>query len=148
MTHLTRTEAPRPRIGSSGFTLIEMSVVLVVLGLIAATGVYGTRRFVQSSRLAGATNTLLADLHYARSLAVSERRSIQVTFSSGGYSVVRVSPAEAVFSRPCPQGVTCSATGTTTFFPYGLAVPTTVTLQGGGTSKIVRLAVSGNLSRD
>lgn len=133
---------------AAGFTLIEMVVLIAILSVVLGFGVMGTSGFVRSSRLAGSVNTLIADLRYARTLATTQRTSVQVLFAADGYQVLRVSPAGTLLSRPCPQGVTCSATDTATFFPWGLATPVTITLANADGSKDLSLAANGNVTRD
>jgi len=131
-----------------GITLIEMTVLLAILGIVLAVVVQGTSGLLRSNRLTGATNMLVADLHYARALATKEGRSFQVAFQPGGYSIVRVPTAETVLARSCPGDVSCSATNPATFFPWGLTVPSTITLKNSEHTKVLRLAANGSVSHD
>lgn len=131
---------------SRGFTLVEMSAVIVVIGIVAAITVMGTSNLVRSNRLVGATNTLVADLRYARTLAATERRDIDVRFTSGGYSLVRVSSSDTLLRRSCPPGVTCSASNPATFYAWGLTAPSTITMTVSGHSNVLNLAENGNVS--
>lgn len=137
------------RVGTcKGFTLLEMSVLLVVLGVIATISVAGTGNLIRSSRLAGATNTLIADLRQAQALASSERRDHQVRVASGNYFIVRLSPARTALSRVAPTGVTFAADDTVTFFAWGLATPVTITVSDGTNSKVVQVSANGGIRRD
>jgi prepilin-type N-terminal cleavage/methylation domain-containing protein len=131
----------------AGFTLTEMSVVIAVFSIVAASAVIGTTHLVRSNRLVGATNTLVGDLHYARALATSQRKTFQVLFESDGYTVVRVAPADTILRRTCPPGVTCSVSDSVTFFAWGLTNPSTITLATVDGSKAVALAANGNVTR-
>lgn len=135
------------RARSEGFTLVEMSLVIAVFGILATIAVLGTSRMIRSNRLVGATNTLVADLRYARGLAASHRRDYRIVFQSGGYSLVRVASADTVLRRICPSGITCSATANPTFFAWGLTAPSTITLSSESRSHILQLAANGNVTR-
>jgi prepilin-type N-terminal cleavage/methylation domain-containing protein len=128
-----------------GFTLIEMMVAVVVFGLLIAIAAPSVSGYMKSSRLAGATNTLDADFHYARSLANTQRKSYQVIFQGSTYSVATVTPVVKILTRQLPTGVTCAATDTAMFYAWGLADPITVTMTQGSKTRIAHLAVNGRI---
>lgn len=61
-----------------GFTVIEVLVVVVILGLLAAIGVPSMRDLIASSRVKGAASDLNASLIVARSEAVKRNASVDV----------------------------------------------------------------------
>ncbi len=65
------------RAGRSGFTLIEVLVVCVILGGLALIGTVGFRNFVEHARLESATHALYTALSDARSAALSAERGEQ-----------------------------------------------------------------------
>ena len=135
------SEAPdrKPR----GFTLVEIMIVIVVMGMLIAIAAPAVSGFLRSSRMAGASNTLIADLHYARTLATEQRTNYEIRFNASNYSIVRVSPLTTVTTRTLPQGVTCASSGTAAFFAWGLTTPVTVTITGTGTPKTIKLMANG-----
>jgi type IV fimbrial biogenesis protein FimT len=62
---------------NAGFTLIELVVTLVVVGILATVAVPSIRNIIKDHRLSGYTNELLADMNYARSEAL--KRATPVT---------------------------------------------------------------------
>ncbi len=56
----------------SGFTLIELMVVIVILGILVGIGIPTSRRFLPRARLRGANQALTSDLMLARQKALSE----------------------------------------------------------------------------
>lgn len=130
-----------------GFTLLEIMAVVVVTGILATVTVVGTTRLVRSTRLAGATNTVETDVRYARSLATSQRRNVEIHFVSGGYSIYVPAASDTVLRRVNPSGVTCSASGTATFFAWGLNSPTTISLATSERTNTLAVAANGTVSR-
>ncbi len=62
----------------TGFTLIELMVVLAIFGIVAGFGVPQISRIIQNNRLVASLNSLSAHLSYARSEAVKRSSSVSV----------------------------------------------------------------------
>jgi len=88
-----------PRILSHGFTLVELIMVLVLLGVLAIVLVprINTRDF--DAR--GFHDDTLALLRYAQKTAIAQRRAVCVTFGPGSATVSIVAAAG---STACPGG--------------------------------------------
>lgn len=134
--------------GVRGFTLVEMMVVLVVIGLILLATIPAVSSYMKSSRLAGSASMLASDLHYARALANSQHTAYEMRLSTGGYSLVRLQPATTVLTRTLPRGITIGTVDSTTFYSWGLTEPAVITLQQPDRSKVVRLSASGQVTRE
>jgi prepilin-type N-terminal cleavage/methylation domain-containing protein len=77
----TIVDCRRMHIGSrGGFTLIELMVVILIMGLVAVASVPAMGRFVQSWRLSGETDSLAGFLRGARSAAVMKNRDVVFKF--------------------------------------------------------------------
>jgi len=71
----------RMHIGSrGGFTLTELMVVIVIMGLVAVASVPAMGRFLQSWRLSGETDALAGFLRGARSAAIMKNRDVVFKF--------------------------------------------------------------------
>jgi type II secretory pathway pseudopilin PulG len=130
----------------NGFTLVELAVLIGVIGIVLTMSVAGTKQLINSNRLVGATNILVADVRYARTLAKTEGRNIQILFGPNAYAIVRVTPPDTVLRRVSPAGVTFSATDTATFFAWGLTSPVTITLTNPHGSKTLQVGANGSVS--
>jgi type IV fimbrial biogenesis protein FimT len=66
----------------SGFTMIELLVVIIIASVLMAIAVPSYRYVTYSNRVAGEVNALLGDMQFARSEAVKEGQAVTVCPSS------------------------------------------------------------------
>ncbi|HTO89890.1 MAG TPA: GspH/FimT family pseudopilin [Candidatus Sulfotelmatobacter sp.] len=131
-----------------GFTLAELMVVISILGLLFALTVPTVSSFMRSSRLVGAAQTLEADIHYAHTIASTSRKTCIILFSGATYQVEQLNPTTTLLTREMPNGVSCSASDTATFYPWGLTDPVSVTVSDSHDSSVVQIASNGRVVRD
>jgi type IV fimbrial biogenesis protein FimT len=70
------------RTRQSGFTLIELMMVVALLAILLTVGMPGFNSFIVKTRISGATNELLGDLSYARSEAATRQVEVAVCVST------------------------------------------------------------------
>jgi len=66
----------------SGFTLIELIIVMILVGILVAIGVPSFKSITTSSRMSAESNTLLGDLQYARAEAAREGEPVTVCIAN------------------------------------------------------------------
>jgi type IV fimbrial biogenesis protein FimT len=71
---------------NTGFTMFELIVVVMIVGILTAVGTPTFKYVTASNRIAAEVNGLLGDMQYARSLAVKEGQSVTICTSSNGTS--------------------------------------------------------------
>ena len=71
---MSRSTSARP----AGFTVIEILMVLVILGLVAAVGAPSMRDLIASTRVKGAASDLFGSLMFARSEAIKRNANVDV----------------------------------------------------------------------
>jgi general secretion pathway protein H len=108
-----------------GFTLIEMIVVLVVLGLVL--GLVITHGPVRSQRLEldSAARQVAGALRVARSRAIADDRVVTVTFASGAYRLDGDTPTAL------PGGIALAGDRVIRFTPDGESSGARVVLRDG-----------------
>ncbi len=123
----------------SGFTLIELVIVLALVAILATVAVPSFNRLVDSNRLTGATNDLIGVVTFARSEAIRYGRSVTVsprTVTVAGAAVtsyengaeVAVGSDQLRVTSPAATGISISDPGSFSFRGNGLAT-SSVTLK-------------------
>ena len=139
----------------SGFTLVEMMVVIAIVGIIAAAVVPNFIGWRNNAKLSQAARQVYSDLQTARTTAIKTNSTVSVDFDTGAnnYTLrgkVRGLPAGVVLSN-----VNFTASGNVatfnnlgfgrTFFDAQNGGTITVTLAGGQRSSTIQVDTSGNI---
>ncbi len=126
----------------SGYTLLEIIIVVVVAGLIAMLGLPQFGETVRRLEMDGAAQQLASDLRRARIDAMRRNASVYVAKKdSATYEIQYVGdrklPSDVVFDGSSPDTVRFASFGLT------LTGPVTYTLSRGGYSTTVLVEASG-----
>lgn len=73
-----------PQGGTSGFTLVELLVVLVIAAVLAAVGVPSWRALTEKLQVTGVSDAFVASLHLARSEAIKRHDRVALCKSADG----------------------------------------------------------------
>jgi len=76
-------DVPRPPRNASGYTLVEIAVVILILGLLFGFSVPLFSSYRQSQMLEAATQNLVGQLRLGRQKAISMQHEQRLTFSVG-----------------------------------------------------------------
>ncbi|MDP2645546.1 MAG: type II secretion system protein [Desulfobacterales bacterium] len=134
---------------NSGFTLVEVIAVLVVIGIVAAFAVSSALLFLSSYKLATEDAILRMHLRYVQYRALSDDLSWGMSFTGSSYTSLRNGntspynlPNEAGATHTLASGVSFSPTpGNVIFDKWGSpgANNVTITLSSGGEFKTVTI---------
>jgi len=140
------------RIGTSGFSLIQMMVAMVMASVLGATAVPVTGQYLRLYRLSTASDQVAFDLARARMQAVAQSVFVRLRFPDSTHYVRERSPDNVTFAADgpvlaLPNGVSASGATTITFQRNGM-IPSSVslTLSNGTSSKTVRTNVLGRVT--
>src|ERR1700730_4240954 len=68
----------------SGFTLVEMAVVMTIVAILVGIAAPSFRSVTTTNRISGEINGLLGDMQYARSEALKEGQIVTICSSTDG----------------------------------------------------------------
>ena len=134
------------------FTLVELLIVIVVLGLLASMGLPRMNQTIRQRRVIGATTALSADIEAAFSLAARQRRPIRLIYDSpSGELRVTDRAAGTVYrtrallsTSEYNLGAAVMSPASIDLFPNGLASsPFNITLTNGAYSRQVAVTRTG-----
>ena len=85
-----RTAGLGPGRGASGFSMVELLITLVLLGIVTAIAVPSYRGWVDNSNLKGAARMISSDFYDVRARAMAENRPYTVTYSPDPANTYRI----------------------------------------------------------
>jgi type II secretion system protein H len=146
---MRRTPQQRRR---AGFSVLELVIVIVIMGLMAAAAVPAFSRSLKASRTARAAGVIQADIELAYSYAARQRKPVRLAYNSSTktYTVIDRSSSTTLVTRELGatsewtlDTVTWSATPVDVF-PGGFASGTlTITIGGGTASTTITMTRAG-----
>lgn len=132
----------RNRLSQAGYTLSEIMIVVVVIGILAAITVPSFSTYLKKTRVDGSRSQLIADCYFARSLAIARRETITMRFDAAEYQIVNA--GGTVFrTTPAADGVTFAASADPNFYAWGLADAVDIAVDGPSNSANVSLSPTG-----
>jgi type IV fimbrial biogenesis protein FimT len=142
----------------SGFTLMELILVMVVMGIVAAIAIPTFMGLLPAMRLNGAARQVMGDLMNARMEAVKQNHEFKVFFlnnheykilddnDSDGVDDGGLETSKTVDIQNNYEDVTLSDTGDPIFSPKGTATTlSTITVQNASGSKTVSISIAGRV---
>lgn len=133
----------RTALGRSGFTLVEMMIVIILVGLLAAMvgpPMYG---YLQSHRLQTETDRFVTDLQYTRAQSIARGRVLRLNTTPGAYMISDPSSGSILRQHDLQDGLALANTQQIDFFPWGMADNSTFNISSSNGAKQVDLLPTG-----
>lgn len=142
-----------PRRQPSGFTMLEMLIALMLVGIVSMLSAGRIHKIMVQQRVARAATSVQTDLEAAFAIAARNRQPIRIAWNSGKMQMQVTDRAGTVYYRRTPlgkeaygltsSGVTFS-TNPLEVYPNGLAANTlTIVLSNEGSSRTIRMSRGG-----
>jgi len=136
------TAGLRPGRGASGFSMVELLITLVLLGIVMAIAVPSYRGWVDNSNLKGAARMISSDFYDVRARAMAENRPYTITFSPDPANTYRIQAPQLLdFNN---NVILAAVDETKTFGEYGTVRMTSV--NGGAGAVTVTIQSRGSVS--
>ena len=139
VTNKIRKKLPK----RNGFTLVEVMIVIVLVGLLAAMvgpPMYG---YLQAHRLQTGTDRLVADLQYTRAQAITRGVVLRVSTTVNSYSITDPSNGAVLRQQNLDQGVGLAIAQQTNFYPWGMAEASVFNISNTTGAKQISLLPTG-----
>lgn len=127
----------------AGFSLVEIMVVIVLIGLIAGITAPPMFKYLASTKLQTSSDRMVADLQYARTLAISNGTILRFSTTYSGYILSNPVTNVTLRSRVFSEGMTLDLAQSTDFYPWGMANSKTFKLSSGGESRQINVLPTG-----
>jgi prepilin-type N-terminal cleavage/methylation domain-containing protein len=133
---------------SRGFTLIETMIIVAIIGVLAGLTIPAFANYIQRQKVIGARNELMADIQYARSLAIARRTTYQIDFEAGQYRLIIPGPDTVIRTKTAPDGVTFNADTDPNFYAWGLSDACNIAVSNFKRTSNVSLLPNGTVTYD
>lgn len=131
---------PDPILGRRGFSLLELLLVLVLMGILAGVVAPATGRFLDRLNFRRQTAALVAGTRYARLMAVGKGGPVAMRFDRQEHLLHFSGAVEGKKELYLPEGVEFELwPETLVFYPDGLATPGRLVARSGHRSQEFRI---------
>ncbi len=123
-------------------------IIVVVIGILVGITIPAFSKYLQRQKLQGARAELIADIQYARSLAISRRTTFRMEFNENQYQIIRNGLDTVMRTKSAPDGVTYNSDADPNFYAWGLVDAANIIVNGGCQNSTLALAPNGTVTHD
>ncbi len=132
----------------NGFSLVEMMMVVMLIGLLAGISGPPMFRYLKSNQMQTRTDRLVADMQYARAVAVSTGQTHQFTCTNNSYTLFNTTTGNVVRQVNFDNGAQLDLAQSANFFPWGMAESRNFVLSMNDMSREIILLPTGMVEVD
>ena len=126
-----------------GFTLSELMIVILVIGIMAAVSAPPFFRYIQSNRLQTNTDRMVADLQLGRAMAIANSQILSFQATPAGYQLLDPVTNDVLRTRNFDHGLALDANFTVNFFPWGMADATVMVISNNSGARQIDVLPTG-----
>lgn len=130
----------------SGFSIIELLVVLVIIGIVAAIALPNWRSWLPSFALNSATRQIQSELHNIKMRAATENTPFQLVYFQGASEYTIERDSKPLLTKPLAPGTSITKAGAILFSPRGTAGANRVRLRNAdGSCRQIIVSATGRV---
>ncbi len=123
--------------------MVEIMMVVLLIGILVGITAPPMFRYLASSRLQTASDRMIGDLQYARSMAISNGSILRFSAAVDGYVLADPNTGTVLRNRQFDEGMTLATAQTADFFPWGMADATIFNLSSAGQTRQINVLPTG-----
>lgn len=123
-------------------------IIVSIIGVLAGLTIPAFANYLARQKVIGARSELMADIQYARSLAIARRTTFRIEFQADQYQLILPGPDDIIRERSAPNGITYSANTDPNFYPWGLADACNIQVSNVRKTSTVNLLPNGTVTHD
>ena len=132
--------------GDNGFSMIELIVALVVMGILTAIALPNWNRLLPAYALNNSVRQIQSELHSIKMRAAAENVGFQFAYIQGANDYTIQRDSKALVTKPIAEGTSMTKDGTISFSPRGTASGNRVRLRNSaGVCKQVVVSPTGRV---
>ncbi len=105
----------------TGFSMVEIMMVVMLVGILAGVSGPPVFKYLKSNQMRTRTDRLVADMQYARAIAVSTGQTHRFTCTTNSYTLTNLATANVVRQVSFNNGAELDLAQSADFFPWGMA---------------------------
>ncbi len=129
--------------GRTGFSLVEIMMVVLLIGILAGVTAPPMFSYLQASRFQTSTDRMIADLQYARTVSISSGSILRFTATPDGYTLANPNTGNVLRSRVFDDEMELAQDSSTDFFPWGMADAAAFNLSSCGQTRQINVLPTG-----
>ena len=105
----------------NGFSLVEIMMVVMLLGILAGISGPPVFKYLKSNQMRTRTDRMVADMQYARAVAVSTGQTHRFSCTTSSYTLTNLATNDVIRQVNFDNGAELDLVQSADFYPWGMA---------------------------